>query len=79
MKGYFRMADILSPAQRRTLIAREAPAAKFTILAAKRDYYRRIGEHGNAGRIVLRPKEAAALAEAAAVLAWVTEAAGANV
>jgi hypothetical protein len=63
----------LSPAQRRTLPARKALAAKFPDPEAKREYYREIGERGNAGRVVLRAEEAAALRDAYALLAKIAD------
>ena len=67
------MDATLSPAQRRTLPARKALAAKFSSPEEKRDYYREIGERGNAGRVVLRADEAAALVDAYSLLSRIAE------
>ena len=67
------MDATLSPAQRRTLPARKALVAKFSSPEAKREYYREIGERGNAGRVVLRAEEAAALRDAYALLRTIAE------
>ena len=67
------MDATLSPAQRRTLPARNALAAKFPSPEAKRDYYREIGERGNAGRVVLRAEDAAALRDAYTLLRTIAE------
>jgi hypothetical protein len=64
---------VLSPAQRRTLPARKALAAKFSSPEAKREYYREIGERGNAGRLVLRADEAEALRDAYRLLAKIAD------
>jgi hypothetical protein len=58
------MPEVLSSAQRRTLPARQALASKFPSSEAKSDFYRRIGERGNARRVVLRAEEAEALRDA---------------
>jgi hypothetical protein len=67
------MPDVLSANQRRTKPAREALAAKFASPEEKREYYRTIGERGNAGRVVLSAEQAAALRQAYALLAKITE------
>ena len=67
------MPEVLSPAQRRTLPAREAFARKFSSPEAKSKHYREIGERGNAGRVVLRAEEAAALRNAYALLRTIAE------
>jgi hypothetical protein len=64
---------VLSPAQRRTLPAREALAQKFPSLEAKSEFYREIGERGNAGRVVLRAEEAAALKDAYRLLRTIAD------
>jgi hypothetical protein len=48
-------------------------AAKFTTPEAKREYYREIGERGNAGRVALRTEEAAALVDAYSLLSRIAE------
>ncbi len=67
------MDTVLSPAQRRTLPARKALAAKFSSPEAKREYYREIGERGNAGRLVLRADEAEALRDAYRLLRTIAD------
>jgi hypothetical protein len=68
------MPDItLTEAQRRTLPGRQALAAKFSSPEAKREYYREIGGRGNAGRVVLRAEEAAALRDAYALLRTIAD------
>ncbi len=56
--------QILSPAQRRTLPAREAFAQKFPTPEAKSEHFRALAEKANAGRVVLSGDEAAALRDA---------------
>jgi len=63
----------LTEAQRRTLPGRQALAAKFPTPEAKREFYREIGERGNAGRVVLRAEEAAALRDAYALLRTIAD------
>jgi hypothetical protein len=68
------MPDItLTEAQRRTLPGRQALAAKFPSPEAKSEHFRRIGERGNAGRVVLRADEAAALVDAYSLLTRIAE------
>ena len=67
------MPDVLSANQRRTKPAREALAAKFATPEEKREYYREIGERGRAGRVVLSAEQAAALAEAYALLSKIAD------
>ena len=58
------MAETLTPAQRRTLPAREALAGKFRNPEAKSEYYRALAAKANARRVVLSGDEADALAGA---------------
>jgi hypothetical protein len=67
------MSEVLTPAQRRTLPAREALARGFPTAEEKSNYYREIGERGNAGRILLRADEAVALVDAYALLSRIAE------
>ena len=67
------MSEVLSPAQRHTLPARTALAAKFHSPEEKSQFYRRLAEKANAGRIVLRAEEAAALADAYRLLAKIAD------
>jgi hypothetical protein len=67
------VTDVLSPGVRRTQAAREAFAHKFPTPEARSEFYRRIGERGNAGRVVLRADEAAALRNAYALLAKIAD------
>jgi hypothetical protein len=62
------VTDVLTPAQRRTLPAREALAAKFTTPEQKSEHYRALAERSNAGRIVLSAADAEVLARAYALL-----------
>ena len=55
------MPEPLSPAQRRTLAARQALAAKFSTPEEKSEHYRELARRSNDGRIVLSGDEAAAL------------------
>jgi len=64
---------VLSPNQRRTQRAREVFAAQFPDPEARSEFYRQIGERGNAGRVVLSAEQAAALRQAYALLAKITE------
>lgn len=58
------MPDVLSPAQRRTLPAREAFARKFPTPEAKSEHFQAMAAKANAGRVVLRADEAVALRDA---------------
>lgn len=62
------MSDVLSPNQRRTQAARSTFSEKFDSPEAKSEFYRSIGEKGNAGRVTLAPAKADALRQYAAVL-----------
>jgi hypothetical protein len=57
------MPEVLSPAQRGTLPARQALAAKFSSPEEKTEHYRQMAEKANAGRVVLSGAEAESLAE----------------
>jgi hypothetical protein len=48
-------------------------ASKFPTPEAKREFYREIGERGNAGRVVLRADEAAALRDAYRLLRTIAD------
>ena len=61
MKGLSFMADILSPAQRRTLPARQALAAKFSSPEAKSAHFRSLAHRSHERRLTLSGDEAAAL------------------
>ncbi len=63
----------LTPGQRRTFAAREALARKFSSPEEKQQFYREVGERGNAGRAVLRADDAAALRQAYALLSEIVE------
>lgn len=67
------MPDVLSPAQRRTLPAREALARTFPTPEAKSEHYRAMAEKANAGRIVLSGDEAYAISEAYELLGRIAE------
>ncbi len=67
------MTDVLSPGGRRTQAAREAFARKFPTPEARSEFYRQIGERGNAGRVVLRAEEAAALRDAYRLLRTIAD------
>jgi len=61
MKGLSFMADILSPAQRRTLPARQALAATFSSPEAKSAHFRSLAHRSHERRLTLSGDEAAAL------------------
>ena len=65
--------DLLTPRQRQAAHAREAFARKFPTPEAKSQHFREIGERGNAGRVVLRAEEAAALRDAYALLRTIAD------
>ncbi len=67
------VTDSLSPAQRRTLPAREAFARKFPTPEARSAYFRAIAEKANAGRVVLSGAEAAALRDAYQLLRTIVD------
>jgi hypothetical protein len=67
------MSEVLSPAQRRTVAAREAFAAKFPSPEAKSEHFRAMAERAHAGRVVLRAEDAAALSEAYRLLAKIAD------
>jgi hypothetical protein len=67
------MPELLSPAQRRTLPAREALARRFDSPEEKRQHYRAMAEKANAGRVVLSADEATAVVEAYSLLARIAE------
>jgi hypothetical protein len=61
MKGLSLMADILSPAQRRTLSARQAFAAKFSSPEEQSAHFRSLARRSHERRLTLSGDEAAAL------------------
>jgi hypothetical protein len=63
MKGLSLMADILSPAQRRTLPARQALAAKFSSPEEKSEHFRSLARRSHERRLTLSGDEAATLAQ----------------
>jgi hypothetical protein len=67
------MPELLSPAQRRTLPAREALARRFDSPEEKRQHYRAMAEKANAGRVVLSADEATAVVEAYGLLGSIAE------
>lgn len=71
--------ESLTPAQRRTLPAREALARKFPTPEAKSEHYRALAARANAGRVVLSADEAAALGSAYRLLAGIARRAGLSI
>jgi hypothetical protein len=67
------MPEVLSPAQRRTLPAREAFARKFSSPEARSEHFRALAEKANAGRVVLSGDEAAALSAAYRLLSTIAD------
>jgi hypothetical protein len=67
------MSEVLTSAQRHTLPARTALAAKFQSPEEKSQFYRRLAEKANAGRVVLRAEEAAALRDAYRLLRTIAD------
>ncbi len=67
------MHEVLSPAQRRTLPAREAFARKFPSPEAKSEHFRAMAERANAGRVVLSGDEATALRDAYRLLRTIAD------
>ncbi len=67
------MPDVLSPAQRRTLPAREAFARKFPSPEAKSEHFRAMAERANAGRVVLSGEQARALQDAYRLLRTIAD------
>jgi hypothetical protein len=67
------MPELLSPAQRRTLPAREALARKFDSPEAKKRHYRAMADKANAGRVVLSGDEAEAVVQAYRLLEMIAE------
>jgi hypothetical protein len=63
----------LSSGQYQTKRAREAFAAQFPTPESKTEFYRELGRKSAAGRIVLSGEEAAALADAYALLGRIAE------
>jgi hypothetical protein len=59
--GAIVVAETLTPAQQRTLRAREALARKFSSVEEKSQYYRAMAAKANAGRLVLSAAEVATL------------------
>jgi hypothetical protein len=62
-EGVFFMPEVLSPAQRRTLPARQALAAKFSSPEEKTSHFRALARRSHARRLTLSGDEAAILAQ----------------
>ena len=62
------MSETLTPAQRRTLPARQALAAKFASPAEKTEYFRDLARRSHERRLVLSGDDAAALLAAYTLL-----------
>jgi hypothetical protein len=60
--------DQLSPNQRRTQAARTSLSEKFSSPEERSEFYRSIGQKGNAGRVTLAPADAAVLLQALELL-----------
>ena len=73
MKGLSLMADILSPAQRRTLPARQALAAKFSSPEEKSAHFRSLAHRSHERRLTLSGDEVAALEHAYRLLGGIVE------
>jgi hypothetical protein len=71
--------ESFSPAQARTVKARETFNARFKTPDEKREYFRKLGERGNAGQVTLRAAEVAALVDAVTILSRLAERAAAEV
>jgi hypothetical protein len=67
------MEEGLTPAQRRTLPARQALAAKFSSPEEKSEHFRALARRSHAGRVVLSAGEAAELAQVSDVLRRLVE------
>jgi hypothetical protein len=67
------MPDPLTPAQRRTLPARQALAAQFASPEAKTEYYQELARRSHERRLVLSGDEAAALLAAYTLLRQIAE------
>jgi hypothetical protein len=63
----------LTPAQRRTLAARQAFSAQFASDEERSAHYRRMAVRSNAARVVLNREEARAFLEAFAVMQVVAD------
>jgi hypothetical protein len=67
------MPDPLTPAQRRTLPARQALAAQFASPEAKTEYYQELARRSHERRLTLSGDEAAALLAAYTLLRQIIE------
>ena len=67
------MSETLTPAQRRTLPARQALAAKFASTAEKTEYFRELAQRSHERRLVLSGDDAAALLAAYTLLRQIAE------
>jgi len=67
------MAEPLTPAQRRTLPARQALAAKFSSPEEQSEHFRSLARRSHAGRVVLSAGEAAKLAQVSEFLRHLVE------
>ena len=67
------MSETLTPAQRRTLPARQALEAKFASTAEKSEYFRGLARRSHGRRLVLSGDEAAGLLAAYALLRSIAE------
>ncbi len=67
------VTDELSPAQQRTMNARRAFQSQFKTPEEKSEHYRGMAEKANAGRVVLRAEDAAAVRQAYELLGRIAE------
>ena len=67
------MEEALTPAQRRTLPARQALAAKFSSPEEKSEHFRALARRSHARRLTLSAHEAATLAEVSDFLRHILE------
>jgi len=65
------MSESLTPAQRRTQLARQAFDAKFDSPEAKSEYFRDLAQRSHERRLTLSGDEAAAIAAAYALLSQI--------
>lgn len=66
------MAETLTRAQKRTLPARRALAAKFSTPESRSEHYRQLAAKANAGRVTLSADEAEAVATALRLLGTIS-------
>jgi hypothetical protein len=67
------VCETLTPAQRRTLPARQALEAKFTSTAEKAEYFRELARRSHERRLILSGDEVAAVLAAYALLRRIAE------